>query len=98
MRDMRELWLRVDPSLSKTIKENLLKAGKGKASAVILEGDDLVLAQGSGLKVVSKETQADIFLMKRLDERSLAPCHRAIARNPGLRFGPATDSLSEVRA
>ncbi|HJX22886.1 MAG TPA: 3-dehydroquinate synthase II [Candidatus Bathyarchaeia archaeon] len=68
---MRELWLRVDPSLSKAIKERLLKAGKGKVSAVILEGDDLVLAQGSGLKVVSKETQGDIFLIERPDERSL---------------------------
>jgi 3-dehydroquinate synthase II len=68
---MRELWLRIDQSLSMALKRQLLKSGEGKVSAVILEGNDLALAQGSGFKVVSKETKGDIFLMEGLNEQSL---------------------------
>ncbi len=60
---MKELWLRVDPSLPKTKKLELLKLAEGQFKAVVLRPEDLPLATGLKLRTASIADQSDIRII-----------------------------------
>lgn len=60
---MKELWLRVDPSLPKTKKLELLKLAEGQFKAAVLTPEDLPLATGLKLRTASIADQSDIRII-----------------------------------
>jgi 3-dehydroquinate synthase II len=60
---MKELWLRVDPSLPKPKKLELLKLAVGRFNAAVLAPEDVSLAAGLKLRTASTISQSDIRII-----------------------------------
>ncbi|HYW01793.1 MAG TPA: 3-dehydroquinate synthase II [Candidatus Acidoferrum sp.] len=76
---MKELWIRIDPNLSSTLKTELLKQADGRCNVAILNTDDLKFAAGLKVKTASSSNHSDIQLVSgsvKADERM--PAHSAV--------------------
>ena len=60
---MKELWLRLAPSLPKERKLEFLKLAEGQFSAAVLSPEDLPLANGLKLQTASMDERADIRII-----------------------------------
>ena len=60
---MKELWLRLAPSLTKASKLEFLKLAEGQFTAAVLSPEDLPLADGLKLRTVSIDERADIHMI-----------------------------------
>jgi len=66
---MRELWIKVEPTLGEKEKKILIEKTAALASAFIVEPEDIVLAKKSGAKViVSQSEEGDVTLVGDLKE------------------------------
>ncbi|MDH5439426.1 MAG: 3-dehydroquinate synthase II [Candidatus Bathyarchaeota archaeon] len=66
---MRELWVKVDPSLNKDDKERLINATHSIVSAYMVESGDVELARRNDAKtIVTASADGDILLMENIDE------------------------------
>ena len=66
---MRELWIKVDPSLNKDEKESLINATRSFCSAYIVQAQDVELARKNGAaKLVAASKDGDILLVEDIDE------------------------------
>lgn len=63
---MKELWLRLDPNLSKTKKLELLRLAEGQFGTVILSPEDFPLASGLKLRTASADEGSEIRLVSNL--------------------------------
>jgi len=60
---MKELWLRLDPSLPKARKLELLKLAEGHFTAAVLSPEDMPLASGLKLRTASMDERSDIHII-----------------------------------
>ena len=60
---MKELWLRLAPSLSKASKLEFLKLAEGQFTAAVLSPEDLPLADGLKLRIASTDERSDIHII-----------------------------------
>jgi 3-dehydroquinate synthase II len=66
---MRELWIKVDPSLEDKEKKRLIEKTASISTALIVEPEDVELARKSGAKtVVSSSEDGDIMLVRSLKD------------------------------
>jgi 3-dehydroquinate synthase II len=65
---MRELWIRIDPSLTKKEKEKLVKDTKDFCTAYVTNPTDENLLREFGAKRVVSPKNGDILLLESLDE------------------------------
>jgi len=76
---MKELWIRIDPNTSPTLKTELLSCADGRCNVAILTAEDLKFAEGLKLKTASSAGQSNIRIRSNdvgTDER--IPKHSAI--------------------
>jgi len=65
---MRELWIRIDPSLPSEEKRRLIKKTVNLASAFLVEPEDVEVARTSGASVVvSRSEDGDVLLVDSLE-------------------------------
>ena len=65
---MRELWIRIDPSLPSEEKRRLIKKTVNLASAFLVEPEDVEIARDSGASVVvSRSEDGDVLLVDSLE-------------------------------
>jgi len=66
---MRELWIRVDPSVNETEKEKIIKTTHEICSAYIVEPQDVVSARKNGAKkIVTTSNDGDMLLAKGIGD------------------------------
>lgn len=76
---MKELWIRIDNTISSTLKTELLTHADGRCNVAILSNNDLKLASGLKIKTASTDPHSDIQLLTsdyRSDGR--LPAHSAV--------------------
>lgn len=75
---MKELWLKIDESLSQKTREDLVKSSSQYCNSFLIESDELIsLNGGNGIKVCSKGESSDIFLIDELDENTILELKRS---------------------
>ena len=72
VKPMRELWIKINPSLPEKEKKALIKETSDLCSAYILEPADVGLARQAGAKTIASSEKGDILLTDRTDEVSSA--------------------------
>jgi 3-dehydroquinate synthase II len=68
---MKELWLEIDASLSKTQKTKLLKSAAQTCDAVLVDEKDVTKAKSSGIKAASTSEEADITVLSTFDSEKV---------------------------
>ena len=70
---MRELWVRLGPSLEEKEKRRLVQKASGMASALVVEPEDVQLARKSGAKIIVCQSEdGDIILATDLNDIAIA--------------------------
>jgi 3-dehydroquinate synthase II len=70
---LKELWLRVDSSLPKDRKLELLKLAEDRFTAAVLSPEDLPLASGLKLRTASTDEQSDIRIISTIPAGESVP-------------------------
>jgi 3-dehydroquinate synthase II len=75
---MKELWLRLEPSLTKDRKLELLKLAERHFTAAVLSPEDLPLATGLKLRTASTDERSDIRIISTIPAGGPVPNNTAV--------------------